>query len=157
MISFPLDLWPVFLISNTPYPSSRLPHTVPLNQECFFGPPRSSLLLSYPSKLSSDTTSLWDSSTSPSPCSLSRMPFTYYRKWKWSPSVVSDSQRPHGLQSTRLLRPWDFPGKNTGVGCHFLLQGIFPTQGWNPGLPHCRQRLYRLSQQGSPFTYYSTP
>ena len=37
--------------------------------------------------------------------------------------------------------PWDFPGKNTGVGCHFLLQGIFPTQGLNPGLPHCRQML----------------
>ena len=35
-----------------------------------------------------------------------------------------------------LLRPWDSPGKNTGVGCHFLLQGIFPTQGLNPGLPH---------------------
>ena len=39
-------------------------------------------------------------------------------------SVVSDSVRPHGLQPTRLLRPWDFPGKNTGVGCHFLLQCI---------------------------------
>ena len=38
---------------------------------------------------------------------------------------------------------------NTGVGCHFLLQGIIPTQGSNPGLPHCRQTLYRLSYQGS--------
>ena len=38
----------------------------------------------------------------------------------------------------------DFPGKNTGVGCHFLLQGIFPTQGLNPGLPHCRRTLYQL-------------
>ena len=47
--------------------------------------------------------------------------------------------------TTRLLGPWDFPGKNTGVGCHFLLQGIFLTQGSNPGLPHCRQMLYRLS------------
>ena len=37
--------------------------------------------------------------------------------------------------------PWDSPGKNTGVGCHFLLQRIFPTQGSNPGLPHCRQTL----------------
>ena len=62
---------------------------------------------------------------------------------KWSRSVVSDSLRPHGLQPTTLLRPWDFPGKNTGVGCHFLLQGIFPTQGLNPGLPHCRQTLYK--------------
>ena len=42
--------------------------------------------------------------------------------------------RPHGQQPTRLRRPWDFPGKNTGVGCHFLLQGIFPTQESNPGL-----------------------
>ena len=42
-------------------------------------------------------------------------------KWKWSRSVVSNSQRPHRLQPTRLLRPWDFPGKSTGVGCHCLL------------------------------------
>ena len=43
-------------------------------------------------------------------------------KWKGSRSVVSDSSRPHGLQPTRLLHPWDFPGKSTGVGCHRLLQ-----------------------------------
>ena len=42
-------------------------------------------------------------------------------KWKWSRSVVSDSSWPHGRQPTRLLHPWDFPGKNTGVGCHCLL------------------------------------
>ena len=42
----------------------------------------------------------------------------------------------HGLQPTRFLCPWNFPGKNTGVGHHFLLQGIFPTQGSNPGLLH---------------------
>ena len=42
-------------------------------------------------------------------------------KWKWSRSVVSDSKRTHGLQPTRVLRPWDFPGKSTGVGCHCLL------------------------------------
>ena len=51
-------------------------------------------------------------------------------KWKWSRSVMSNSSRPHGLQPTRLLGPWDFPGKSTGVGCHVILQGIFPTQGW---------------------------
>ena len=45
-------------------------------------------------------------------------------KWKWSRSVVSDSSRPHGLQPTRLLRPWDFPGKSTGVGCPCLLRYI---------------------------------
>ena len=48
---------------------------------------------------------------------------------------------------TRLLRPWDFPGKNTGGGCHFLLQEIFPTQGLNPGLLHYRQTLYHLSHR----------
>ena len=47
---------------------------------------------------------------------------------KWSCSVVSDSLWPHGLQPTRLLCPWDCPGKSTGVGCHFLLQRIFLTQ-----------------------------
>ena len=166
--------------------------------------------------------------------------------WKWSHSVVSDSLQPHGLQPTRLLCPWDFPGKSTGVGCHCLLllssklditslqttsrlwtflcyalclpwtslvaqmvknlpamretwvqslgwedplqkgkathsrvdviiidtphwtfiwnfagqntgvgslsllQGIFPTQGSNPGLPHCRRVLYQLSHKRSP-------
>ena len=44
----------------------------------------------------------------------------------------------------------DSPGKNIGMGCHALLQGIFPTQGSNPGLLHCRQILYHLSHQGSP-------
>ena len=65
---------------------------------------------------------------------------------KLSHSVVSDSLRPRGLQPTRLLSPWNFPGKSTGVGCQFLLQGIFPTQGLNLGLLHCRQTLYRLSR-----------
>ena len=109
---------------------------------------------------------------------------------------MSDSVRPHRRQPTRLLRPWDSPGKNTGVACHYLLQcmkvkseseslsvlsnslgpmdytvhgidcilypgqntrvrslsllqGIFPTQGWNPGLLHCRRILYGLSHQGN--------
>ena len=60
-------------------------------------------------------------------------------------SVVSNSLRPHGLQPARLPCPWNSPGENTGVGCHCLLQGIFPTQGLNPGLLHCRQILYHLS------------
>ena len=42
-------------------------------------------------------------------------------KWKWSRLVVSNPQRPHGLQPSRLLHPWDFPGKSTGVGCHCRL------------------------------------
>ena len=49
-----------------------------------------------------------------------------------------------------LLCSWNSVGKNTGLGCHFLLQGIFPTQGSNVGLPHFRQILYHLSHQGSP-------
>jgi len=139
----------------------------------------------------------------------SGLPFPYpiheSEKWKWSRSVVSDPQRPHGLQpqappsmgfarqeywsgvplpsprffTTRywiycflcsiaicdcescsvvsnslwphgLYSPWNSPGQNTGVGSHSLLQRIFPTQGWNPGLPHCRQILYQLSHKGSP-------
>ena len=49
-----------------------------------------------------------------------------------------------------MICPWDFPGKNTGVGCHSLLQRIFLAQGSNPGLVHCRQILHHLSHQGSP-------
>ena len=66
-------------------------------------------------------------------------------KWSESCSIVSDSLWPHGLDS-----PWNSPGQNTGVGSLSLLQGIFPTQGSNPGLPHCRQILYQLSCKGSP-------
>ena len=58
---------------------------------------------------------------------------------------MSNSLRPHGLQS-----PWNSPGQNTGVGSLSLLQGIFPTQGLNPGLPHLGQILYQLSHKGSP-------
>ena len=50
---------------------------------------------------------------------------------------MSDALKPHGLtreELTRLLSSWDFPSKNTAVGCHFLLQGIFQIQGWNPHL-----------------------
>ena len=50
---------------------------------------------------------------------------------------------------TRFLCPWDFSGKNPGVGCHFLLQGMFPNQGLNLGPLHCRQIPYHLSHQGS--------
>ena len=62
-----------------------------------------------------------------------------------SHSVVPDSLPPHGLYS-----PWNSPGQNTGVGSRFFLQGIFPTQGSNPGLLHCRRILYQPSHKGSP-------
>ena len=79
-----------------------------------------------------------------------------------SRSVVPESLRPRGLQPTRLLlenllleNPWDSPDKNTGMDCHFPLQGIFPTQESNPGLLHCRQMIYRLSYEGSPLNLWS--
>ena len=65
-------------------------------------------------------------------------------------SVVSNSLQPHGLWPARLLCPWNSPGKNTGLGCHFLLQRIFPTQELNLNLLHCTQILYPLSYEGSP-------
>ena len=64
-----------------------------------------------------------------------------------SRSVVSDSLRPEGWWPTRLLCPWNSPGKNTGEGSHSFLQGIFPTQWLQLDLPHCRQILYSLSHQ----------
>ena len=57
-----------------------------------------------------------------------------------TPCTVLSGSSVHGI----------FPGNSSGVDCHFLLQGIFPTQGLNLGLPHCRQTLNRLSHQGSP-------
>ena len=63
--------------------------------------------------------------------------------------VMFDSLWPHGLWPARHLSPWNSPGQNTRVDSHSLLQGIFPTQGSNPGLPYCRQILYHLSHQGS--------
>ena len=66
-----------------------------------------------------------------------------------SRSVLSDSLRTHGLWPAKLLCPWNSPGKHTGVGCHFLLQGIFPTQGSNLGLLQWGQILYHLSHHGS--------
>ena len=62
-----------------------------------------------------------------------------------SRSVMSNSLRPYGLHSPR-----NSAGQNTGVSSCSLLQGIFPTQGSNPGLPQCRWILYHLSHQGSP-------
>ena len=56
--------------------------------------------------------------------------------------VVSDSLQPHGLYS-----PWDSPGQDAGMGSHSVLQGMFPTQGLNPGLPHYRRILYQLSHK----------
>ena len=91
--------------------------------------------------------------------------FQFFLYWYWtsfacmlSHSVVSDSLRPYGLWPTRLLCPWNFPGKNTRVGCHFLLQGIFPSQGTNPSLLwllHWPTDSLSLSHLGSLTTSFS--
>ena len=66
---------------------------------------------------------------------------------KFCPTVLW----PHGQQPARLLCPWDLPGKNTGVTCHFLLQDIFPNQGSNLHLLHWQADSLTLSPQGSPY------
>ena len=66
-------------------------------------------------------------------------------QWKWKLLSGVRLSVTHGLYS-----PWNSPGRNTGLGSLSLLQGIFPTQGSNPGLLHCRQILYQLSHKGSP-------
>ena len=107
-----------------------------------------------------DTCPLSDTSFEKVSLSL-RLVFPFYWHWflqnrlfwlQWtlkseseSHSVVSNSLWPHGLYS-----PQKSPSQNTGVDSCSLLQGIFPTQGWNPALPHCRWILYQLSHQGSP-------
>ena len=67
-----------------------------------------------------------------------------------SRSAVSDSHDPMDCSPPGSSVHGNSPGKNTGMGCHALLQGIFPTQGLNSGLPHCRWIFYHLSHQGSP-------
>ena len=76
-------------------------------------------------------------------------------KWKWSHSVVSYPQRPHGLQPSRLLHPWDFPGKSTGVGCHCLLQysqaslSIISSQSYSNSCPSSWWCLQSFPASGS--------
>ena len=59
--------------------------------------------------------------------------------------------RPHGLQPARFLCPWDFSGKNTGVGCHAVLQGVFLTQGSDPPLLHWQAILYHSATWEAPY------
>ena len=75
------------------------------------------------------------------PCSMPSCALVYLYcmcvlVWVLSRSVMSDSWQSHGLWPFRPLCPWNFPWKNTGVGCHFFFQGMFPTQGSNPCLLH---------------------
>ena len=91
---------------------------------------------------------IWESLHLPTP--QTHITFGECREGSESHSVVFDSLRPRGLY---IYSPWNSPGQNTGVGSCSLLQGIFPTWGSNPGLPHCVQILYRLSHQGSPYLW----
>ena len=75
--------------------------------------------------------------------------------WRATVHGTAESDTTEGLNwltdwLTELYSPWNSPGQNTGVGSPSLLRGIFPTQGSNPGLPHCRWILYQLSHKGSP-------
>jgi len=96
----------------------------------------SSLWLSFVNSLIGNFT--WD------PCPISFNPVIRGNE-SGSPAVMSNTLPPHGLYC-----PWNSPGQNTGLGSCSLLQGIFPTQALNPGLPHCGRILYQLSHQGSP-------
>ena len=78
------------------------------------------------------------------------MPLSAEKLFSFSCSVVFDSLWPHGLQPARFLCPWDFPGKNPGVGCHVLLQGTFLTQGSNLCLLHWQADALPLRHQGGP-------
>ena len=98
------------------------------------------------------TSALWEAQNLSNTQRSSRLQTDSFkaRAWTWiqksdSYPVVSDSSQPHGLYS-----PWSSSGQNTGVCSLSLLQGIFPTQGSNPGLPHCRWILYQLSHKGRP-------
>ena len=99
----------------------------------------------------------WAPSLHSCSCTLSPYPNSEMkrkkRKRKIALSCVQLLQS-HELESTRLLCPWNSPGKNPGVDCHSLLQGIFPTWRLNPGCLNCRQILYHLSYQGSPLYDY---
>ena len=108
---------------------------------------RHSPIFNFPSKLR--TVESWY----PFVGSLSRTHPEMFHVCVLSCSVMPNSLRPHGLHPARLLCPWHFPGKNIGVGCHFLLQGIFPTQRLNQCLLHLlfwQAESLLLSHLGSP-------
>ena len=86
----------------------------------------------------------------PSPCRLKLESTLILSKWSEVAQLCPTLVDPMDSSLHQAPPPWDFQGKNTGVGCHLLFQGIFPTQGSNPGLLHWRQMLYCLSHQGSP-------
>ena len=79
-----------------------------------------------------------------------------WNMFPWSLKVKFTQSCPTFCDSHGLYSPWNFPGQNTGVGSRSLLQGIFLTQGSNPGLPHCKQILYQMNHQGSSDVYHDS-
>ena len=92
-----------------------------------------------------------------------------WKGWTWRFEVIlmlllfacsvmsmSDVLWPNGLRPTRPLCPWDFPGENAGVGCHFLLKGISLVQKLNPSLLHWQADSFPVSHQGNPYMYTHT-
>ena len=76
--------------------------------------------------------------------------YRYVCETEMTCSVMLDSLGSCGLKPTRLLCPWDSPGKNVGVSCHAHLQGFFPTQGWNPGSPALQADTFTSESLGKP-------
>ena len=105
----------------------------------------------------------WRATVHGDPKSQTRLSDQRFHIFHFLCSVMSAFSLSHAQSCLTLCDPMDCsldpsvhrnsPGKNTGVGYHALLQGIFPTQGSNPGLLHCRRILYRLSHQGSSFHF----
>jgi len=130
----------ISILSQTPLPS-RLPYNIEQNSLCYIlGPCWISILNSIyaaaaaAKSLQSCPTLCNPIDGSPSGATvpgilqartLEWIAISFSNVWKWKVKVKSDSWWPHGLQPTRLLRPWDFPGKSTGVGCHCLLQNKY--------------------------------
>ena len=79
-----------------------------------------------------------------------------WNMFPWSLKVKFTQSCPTFCDSHGLYSPWNFPGQNTGVGSRSLLQGIFLTQGSNPGLPRCKQILYQMTHPGSSDVYHDS-
>ena len=144
-------------MSPDPLPPTTSPHRQSVTQEKFKWEPLCSLqMLTTISNTAYPSPNNASQPPSPPASMCSSQPAIPKPGGFFLPLCVSVAQScltlcdPMGCSPPGSSVQWDFPGKNTGVGCHSLLQGIFPTKGSNLSLPYCRQILYRLNHQGSP-------